>query len=95
MKQVNIGLNGFEERAYRNKDIQSFRKNHGLSTAEFAEVFCRGGMSPSAFQAKFRNDEDFLSPSLQILLRLYCRFPEVIPRQEKTTATEFFDTELG
>lgn len=88
-------LNGYEKRPYVNGDIKNFQKNYGLTSNELANAFFFNGMSPSAVQNKIKNSEDLLSPTLQIILRLYSRYPELIPIPERITAIDFFENELG
>lgn len=95
MKQVVNGLSGNEKRAYCKSDMDSFCKGYGFSKVEQAEIFCRGGMSASAFQKTLGNDQDLLSPTLQLQLRLYSLYPQTIPFPKRITTSDFFDNQLG
>lgn len=90
-----IALNGYEKRPYYGKDINNFKKRYGLTTTDLSNLFCRNGMSASAFQKKIKNEEDLLTPTHQILLRLYIRYPEIIQIPERITTADFFENELG
>ncbi len=95
MKQYSVAMAGYEEGPYYNRDIKVFQENYGLSTTELADVFCRGGMGASAFKKRISRDDDLLPPSLQILFRMYSRYPELIPFPERIVASEFFENDLG
>lgn len=90
-----FGLTGYESRPYCSSDIQAFAKSRGLSSTEVVSIFSKGTMSASAFSKHIGIGSDILSTPLQILFRMYLRYPKTIPMPQRLTVTDFFEEELG
>ena len=94
MKQALIGLTGYETRPYCGDDLDSFKKQYGLTTSELAVIFGQPSSS-SALKRVIECSEEVLSPTIQLLMRLYIRFPDTIPLPERLTVSTFFEDCLG
>jgi hypothetical protein len=94
MKQVSIGLTGNETCPYKGSDLDCFRNTYGFSVNEAATVFGFNGRI-SGLKKIIEKDQEVLPPTLQLLMRLYLRFPETIPFPEKLTTSDFFEECLG
>ena len=88
-------LTGYELHPYCASDLFSFATRQGLSLSDLTGLFCPGFMSTSAFIKNVGSGDDLLSTPLQILFRLYLRYPDTIPMPERVIASQFFDEELG
>jgi transcriptional regulator with XRE-family HTH domain len=94
MKQSLIGLTGEEARPYCGDDLDIFRKHHGLSMNELAVIYGQTGSS-SALKRVIECGKEVVSPTIQLLMRLYLRFPDTIPLPERLTVSVFFEDCLG
>ncbi len=95
MNQVSKILTGYEDRLYYPRDINDFGNRYGLSTRQLADIFRFQGKLKTKTLRETEGDQKPLSPTIQMLLRMYLRHPETIPLAKKLSAQEFFDNVLG
>lgn len=85
-------LTGYEDRPYTGEDVATFLAIHELSVAQSSLVF---GMVSAGLIGRWIREKTELPVPVQVLLRLYLRYPESIPIEPKVDPIKYYNEELG